>query len=485
MENFYRRIEAHLVSWPGRFLLMNNCLKPLLAISTCLITSVGFSQNPVAFTPFAANTALEQSLLDGVTKRFQQDLAGLNGSNKKYLADIYKERHELIRERFSEKEVLCDREAQDYLMALAREIFRANPSLDTNGLRILFSRSYYANASSMGEGTIFFNIGLFHRLENESQAAFVLCHELAHYLLNHSNNNIHQYVSTVYSEEFQRKLKSIQKSGYGQNSQLETLGKNLLFKNRRHGREFEHAADSMAVELLKNTRFDLRESLNSLALLDSADKDKYAGKLALEKQLQLPSFAFQKSWLESDDLRFGSAKDVQDKQEADSLKTHPDCSKRIEALKPLVARYAQPGARRFAVDEAQFQRLKTQFDYEVVAYCFQSRQVSKSLYYALQGLQVYPDDVYLTTMVGKSLNEIYSHQKSHELDKIVDRPSPHYGEEYNAVLRMLQNMRLQEIAAFSYYFLNPKEPLFRTNEEFNKTFSISKEHFQAPGLHRF
>lgn len=464
---------------------MNNCLKPLLAISTYLITSVGFSQNSVAFTPFVANTGLEQSLLDGVTKRYQQDLAGLNGPNKKYLADIYKERYELIRDRFTEKEVLSDREAQDYLMALAREIFRANPSLDTTGLRILFSRSFYANASSMGEGTILFNIGLFHRLENESQAAFVLCHELAHYRLNHSNSNIHQYVNTVYSEDFQRKLKEIQRSGYGQNSQLEALGKNLLFKNRRHGRAFEHAADSMAVELLKNTRFDLHESLNALGLLDSADKDKYTGKLALEKQLQLPSFAFQKSWLESDDLHFGASKGEEQKQEADSLKTHPDCSKRIEALKPQVARYAQPGARKFVVNEAQFQRLKTQFDYEIVAYCFQNKQVSKSLYYALQGLQVYPNDVYLTTMVGKSLNEIYTHQKSHELGKIVDRPAPHYNEEYNAVLRMIQNMRLQEIAAFSYYFLHHKEALFRTNEEFNKTFSISKEHFQAPTLHRF
>jgi predicted SprT family Zn-dependent metalloprotease len=89
----------------------------------------------------------------------------------------------------------------------------------------------------MGEGTIFFNIGLFHRLQNESQAAFILCHELAHYYLNHSNDNIHQYVNTIYSDDFQQKLKSIQKLSYEKNKQLDALAKNLLFRNRRHGRD--------------------------------------------------------------------------------------------------------------------------------------------------------------------------------------------------------------------------------------------------------
>jgi hypothetical protein len=432
-----------------------------------------------------ADPVLEKSFLEGVAQRYQQDLVSLGGENKKYLAGIYKERYDLIRERFTEHEVLSDKGAQDYLQALVQEVFRGNPGLKAEGLRIAFSRSFYANASSMGEGTILFNIGLFHRLDNEAQAAFVLCHELAHYFLDHSNQNIHQYVATVYSADFQKKLKDIKRSDYGQNSQLETLGKNLLFKNRRHSRQFEQAADSMAVELLKNTRFDVREALGCLAILDSADKDKNKSTLHLEQQFHFPSFTFKKSWLESDDLVFGSRKDEKTAPEEDSLKTHPDCSNRIAVLKDRVARYAQPGMRPFVVDEARFKQLKTGFDFEVVEYSFQSRQFSRSLYYALQGLRTYPSDPYLATMVGKCLNELYAHQKRYELGKVVDLPNPRFSEEYNSLLRMVQNLRLQEVAALSYHFLKQRETALANNPEFQKTFTISKEQYQAPSLNRF
>jgi Zn-dependent protease with chaperone function len=464
---------------------MRSCLKLYFAVLCVLICVVSFAQQTATFTPFTTDSNLEKGLLESISNRYQQDVANLTGANRKYLADIYKERFELIKDRFTEKEVLSDKAAQSYLDALVQEVLKGNPSLNAAGLRIVFSRSFYANASSMGEGTILFNIGLFHRLENESQAAFVLCHELAHYFLDHSNQNIRQYVNTVYSDEFQKKLKEIQKSAYQQNSQLEALGRNLLFKSRRHNRQFEQAADSLAVELLKNTRFDVRGALSCLALLDSADKDKYKDSLQLEQQLNFPSFAFKKSWLERDDLVFGTSRKEKEEQEEDSLKTHPDCSKRIEALKEKVAKYAQPHMRPFVVDEQRFRELKQQFDFEIIAYCFQSKRVTRSLYYALQELKVYPQDVYLTTMVGKCLNELYGHQKKHELGKVADLPNPHFDEEYNSLLRMIQNLRLQELAALSYYFLKEKEIIFGHDPDFNKTFTISREQYQTPSMHRF
>lgn len=464
---------------------MRSCFKPCLTILAACLSTLSFSQTTPSYTPFTADAALEKGLLDGVFTRYQQDVATLSGEHRKYLADIYKERYELIRERFTEGEVLSDKGAQAYLQALVQEVLRGNPTLKLEGLRVAFSRSFYANATSMGEGTILFNIGLFHRLDNEAQVAFVLCHELAHYALNHSNQNIHQYVATIYSADFQKKLKDIKRSDYGQNSQLEALGKNLLFRNRRHSRQFEQAADSMAVELLKNTRFDVREALTCLAILDSSDKDKYKGVLHLEQQLNFPSYSFKKSWLESDDLVFGSRKDARTAAEEDSLKTHPDCSKRIAVLKDRVAQYTSPGMRPFVVDEKRFGQLKTGFDFELVEYCFQSKSVSRSLFYALQGLKVYPDDPYFALMTGKSLNELYAAQKRHELGKITDLPNPRYSEEYNALLRLVQNLRLQEIAALSYHFLKEREAALSNHPEFQKTFTISKEQYQAPSLNRF
>ena len=428
-----------------------------------------------SYTPFTDNENTGKEALYALTSRYEKDMATLSGSYKKYTAEVYKERFSLIKERLTEKEIITHPETQAYLSELANEIFQANPQMDKREVRIFFSRSFHANALSMGEGTILFNIGLFHRLKNESQAAFVLCHELAHYYLNHSNNNIHSYVSTVYSDDFQKKLKSIQKSGYGQNSQLEALAKNLMFKNRRHSREFEEAADSMALELLKNTKYDVREALTCLALLDSSDKDKYDHKRPFEKQFNFASFPFKKSWLESDELVFADTKTKGEKKEEDSLKTHPDCTIRIARLTDRVKEYTKQGAHAFVVDEKKFTALTTSFDYEIIEHCFNSKNVSRALFFTLQMLNEHPDDVYLNTMVGKCLNEFYTAQKTHQLSKLVDLPNRDQESKYNVLLNLIQNLRLREIAALSYHFLKQKEGQLSADAGFQQVFKVSKQ----------
>jgi Zn-dependent protease with chaperone function len=440
----------------------------------CFLPFAGLAQN--AFTPLAANPAAEQNLLNEIVKRNGEDLARLDGKFKKYLAEIYKERCQLIKDRFSEGEVLSADEATAYLNAVVQVILNANPSLDKNGLRVLFSKSYSANAFSMGEGTIFFNIGLFHRMENEAQVAFALCHELSHHYLDHGNGNIHKYVNTIYSDEFQRQLKSIQKSEYRRNQQLDQLAKELLFRTRRHSRQHEQAADSMALELLRNTGYDLTAAISTLALLDSADRDKYDSLLQLEKRFNFPSYPFKPGWLESDGLSFAKSPEETSGQ-TDSLKTHPDCKKRIEAIRSKALLHQKPENKRFLVNEAEFNRLKTQFDYEIIEYCFRSRRVSRALYFALQMLNEKPGDAYLHTMVGRCWNEIYDRQKAHELGKVVELPDPVYTKEYNDLLRLIQNLRLTEIAAIAYHCLEPGQSLFGNNKDFVAAWVTSKNHF--------
>ena len=164
-----------------------------------------FSQN-LSGPGLARDDERGRILLESALQRYQKDMAGVSGENKKYISDIYKERFDQISKQFSDHEVITDPKAMAYLSALLDRVIKANPPINSSELRVLFSKAWWPNAASMGEGTIFFNIGLFNRLENESQVIFVLCHELAHYLLDHSNNKIRQYVATVYSNEFQKQL---------------------------------------------------------------------------------------------------------------------------------------------------------------------------------------------------------------------------------------------------------------------------------------
>ena len=424
----------------------------------------------------------DKSLVDAITTQYEKDVAGISGPNKKYIADLYKERFDLIKERFDENEVITSPNANNFLASLANEIFKNNQNLNPRDLRILFSRAPWPNASSMGEGTILFNIGLFCRLDNESQAVFILCHELAHYFLDHSNNNIRQYVNTIYSDEFQEKLKTIQKSQYQQGSQLDRLTKGLMFKSRRHNREFEQAADSMALELMKNTSYDLNEALSCLALLDSVDKDKYDVDIDLKKHFNFISFPFQERWLEKEDLLMikNENEEKERLKEEDSLKTHPDCKVRMEILREKVKKYQKDGSKKFVINEEEFLKLKNEFDFEIIEYCYLSNHVSQSLFYALEMLHVYPDHAYLHAVIGRCLNQLYIHQKKHELGKIVDLVKPAWEEKYNGLLTFIQNLRLQEIAALSYYFLFQDANKFSGSEDFVYALIMSKENFNKP-----
>ena len=76
------------------------------------------------------------------------------------------------------------------LTQLVKNIQANNPDYDFSKINILLGRSAIPNAYSVGEGTIVINIGLLSQLKNMDQIAFVVCHELAHFYLNHGNINL-------------------------------------------------------------------------------------------------------------------------------------------------------------------------------------------------------------------------------------------------------------------------------------------------------
>ncbi|MEO9003497.1 MAG: M48 family metalloprotease [Ginsengibacter sp.] len=399
------------------------------------------------------NTQLE-SVASMLEKQYQQDIRLLPSENKKDLVKIYKQRWDNLREKFDKKEIYTNSQAQQYLDKIVAEIINANPSLQNTEFKCYFSRSGVPNAAYLGEGLILINMGLFSRLDNESQVAFILCHELAHFYLRHSENSIQKYVTTIYSPEVQKELRTIKKTEYGKRQDLEKLLKGLTFDSRRHGRDHESTADSMGVEFLRNTRFDIAESLTALTLLDSIDIDTLRMDVALQKLFNTKEYPFQKKWIAKEEgLLGGHALLKQDENMADSLKTHPDCKIRIKALEPMVLKYRSASSLKHVINQSMFKELTHTFRYEMVEYAFSSGNYTKSLQYAIQLLQHNPSDPYLIAQTGKIFNGLYSAQKDHTLSKVTDLPAPFFGPGYNLLLQFIQNLYREDYAAISYYFL--------------------------------
>lgn len=94
-----------------------------------------------------------------------------------------------------------------HVQRVFQQIQQANPQLPAT--RLVLSRNPEANAHAVGNGTILLNIGLLPMLENDSQLAFILCHELAHVQCRHMETSIHERLSTIHDREIKREVRRI------------------------------------------------------------------------------------------------------------------------------------------------------------------------------------------------------------------------------------------------------------------------------------
>ncbi|HUR12312.1 MAG TPA: M48 family metallopeptidase [Flavitalea sp.] len=440
----------------------------------CLLILSITSYTQAIFSPAAENESLLQTLAKKYETAYKNRVSSLPSSNRKDFEDIYTLRWKLIRAKFDEKEIYTSPAAQQYLDALVQDIVTSNIILSNKSFFCFFSRSGTPNASFLGEGIILFNMGLFKRLENESQAAFVLCHELAHFYLEHSDKRIKKYVTSINSPEMQKELRKIKNTEYGKREQFEKLAKGFAFNTRRHGRENENEADSLAVEFMKTTRFDPSQAISTLALLDKIDIDTLDILPVLQKTFHAKDYPFQKKWVAVENGLLGGHATVETEQSfIDSLKTHPDCKIRMKTLENILSRSRAPGVVPKSNENHGFRELQKKFSYEIVEYAFSSGNYTRSLFYTLELLEKHPGDPYLITQVGKIFNGFFESQKYHTLGKVTELPSPYHPTNYNLLLQFIQNLYREDYASISYHYLKQFHPLLDHYAPFKNVYSTS------------
>jgi len=449
---------------------------PGIIILLLSIPFFAFSQRK-EFAPVIQDSIALHTLLVNYQQQFDQDLVNLPAINKKDLSEVYRLRWKSIEEKFDKQEIFLSASAQSYLNQIVSEIRKSNPSISKTEFSCYFSRSYIPNASYIGEGLILFNMGLFQRLDNESELAFILCHEIAHFLLQHAEKSMNDYVTMMNSKATQAELSKIKKSEYGKRERLLNLVEGLTFDSRRHSRSHESQADSMAVELLRNTRFSISGAVTTMEKLDVIDTDTLNIADCLAKMFNATQYPFQKRWLSKDAGLLGGLAKLAGEEMADSLKTHPDCKKRIELLRNQMKDWRQTTSSNFILDSVRFVNLRDDFRYETAEYAYIDKNYTRSLFLTMELINAKPGDAYLVTHIGKLLNGLYIGQKTHTLGKVIDYPSPGNQPNYNLLLQFVQNLYLDEIAGINYYFLLRYQSQMSAYTPFRRVFSDSERFF--------
>jgi Zn-dependent protease with chaperone function len=392
---------------------------------------------------FEEAAQVQDKLIESLDKKYKDDYKG-----------VYKDRFDEVSHLLKSSRTVTAPEAHQYLQAILKKIVDANDELKPLKIRMVFSRDWWPNAYSMGEGTLVVNAGLMVFLDNEAELIFVLCHELSHLYLDHGNKAIKQRIETINSDEFKEEVKRLQKQEYRFFQQLNNLLKKLTFDSRQHGREHEAEADKQAFLFMKRTGYDCNGAISCLQMLDKVDDDSLLFKpLNLEQTFNFPAYPFKKKWTQKESVLFGAM--IEDdspltKAEKDSMKTHPDCTKRIELLQDEVK--AAGVGKKFQVDEALFKQLKNEFLVEMTEQEFKDHDLGHNLYYALVMLQNGKNMPIAIYSIARDLNVVYEAQKNHSAGQWFTAETRGWAPDYNLLLRMLTRLKLDEIAALNYNF---------------------------------
>lgn len=385
----------------------------------------------------------------------------LGKEHKSDYKEWYESRFEIAGDLFKSSTTVTEPAAHAYLQSLLQKIVSANPELKDIKTRLVFTRDGWANAYCVGEGTLVVNAGLLIHLENEAQLVFILCHEIAHLYLDHSGKRIKKSVEFLNSTELKKELKALSKQKYGVGEKLEEMGKRYAFGFLRHNREDEKEADTWAFRFMKNTGFDCNQALTGLALLDKLNDSTTLAPVDIKKIFSFSEYPFKEKWIKQESTIFSALPEKDEskltKAEKDSLKTHPDIPQRIEWLEVPV-KSASPGSP-FLVNETKFQELKKQFTAEIVEQLFEYKNLTGHLFLALQLLDnpAYKD--YAAYAVLRCLNRLYQHQRDHTLGLVTDKETRYYTKDYNLLLRMVDRLKLDDIANLAFHFAKQHQHL--------------------------
>lgn len=430
--------------------------KRMLTIFFVLYSYVALSQTPCnqLFDQNIDSSRKWQSLLQQQHQTEIQSFKGALADEKRWL---YKEKLTATLTHFEKPELITDAVVNNYIVAVMSKLQPALKEAKAPHVNVYISRTGEPNAFTPGYNTVFINAGLITRINNEAQLAFILCHEIAHLLLKHGEQAIDQYLSSIQSKEFKEQVSEIKKQEYGRGKAVEELAKKFSFDSRRHSRFKETAADSLAIVLLKNTGFSTGQVIDCLGLLDSVDVDKWSTRNTFEKYLNAPEYPIKPNY-------FGIARrsvfgveayagDETSQRIADSLRTHPDCKKRMQYAGLMIPEAVRNTGSTFLVDAVQFYKLQQRLRNEMIEFALVNEKASRGLFYAIEQINTDSSSAFVSARISMSLNQLYEAQKNHTLGKITDLPNPQvYSKAYNELLYFIQNAKLTDLASINYYF---------------------------------
>jgi hypothetical protein len=321
-----------------------------------------------------------------------------------------------------------------YVDAIVSKLYENNKTKFSRKPFLLIDRSTVANAYSIGENVIVVNLGLLTNIKYKDELALILAHEMSHNFLGHSLQSMKKKAEWLTSDDYKDFIKDLSKNKYNRYSKAENAFKEYKFSSSTHNRFGESNADSMAVGLLKSAGFAFDAAW--FLRLDSADLEyKTPLKKTLPEYYANYGVTVQPQWLTKKAIGLSSRVGDADfsKPIEDSLKTHPDCKVRYEALK----------AQTYNVQMAELLpgKIKVLASKNIIWNLYRSNNFTSAFYrlFLLQDAGV--KDSWTDFMMGNLLVSFYAEDVMLNRSNVIRvKPKSWIGKDYFALQSMLEQV---------------------------------------------
>jgi beta-barrel assembly-enhancing protease len=365
-------------------------VKQLFLLMLCLVALAQAmqAQDYDHYVSLKCANPVPEELRTSSSSKYQAEIAKLgNNEDSKAQKEFLLQSNFVLDEMLLSGKVIFNDPVTEYVTRVKDVILASRPDLQKK-VKIYVVKSPVVNAFATNSGALLVNMGLLAHLQNEAQLAFVLCHEIQHYIKKHPING---YVN---ASKLRKNFKSLG---------LKTQG-DLLAERNKYSREQEQEADDLGYELYKASGYALSDAIGVFDVLGTA-------------HLPYDQLPWNFDFFEFDFLRFPeyyhrTKLDSIDRheEEADSLSTHPNIAKRRQSLIKKVAASGADKGETFLVGAGPFLEMRKMCRFELCDLFMGYHVYELSLYNALLLQAEEPQSPYLHKVIAQSIYGLASHK---------------------------------------------------------------------------
>lgn len=388
-----------------------------------------------------------------------------NKSNE--IKKIILERKKEFIKNITDSNFVFNNDVSKYLTSILKEIYQSNSNISNQDFYFFIDKSPIPNAACYGNGVFTVNLGLFNFVNSDDELAFIMCHEIAHFILEHGDKNLMKYIETKNSKETKNKINELKKQEYGKRKSYSEFMEKINYNFLKRSRADEIEADSLGYLLFSKTKFNKSSSIKALKNLQLSDEIVFNDNSKIKEHFNFENYPFNENWIVKEDVLFNIKSSSNDYlSNKDSLKTHPDMPFRIDILNKLINEKKE-------VKESndKLKEIKSLISLLSISNFIDDKKIDFALYKTLTlfNKKEINENSY-NLLVSSLLMKLYDLKLNHNFGKYVSPISPFSEEEnLNEVKLFLQNLELKNIKKIGYQFCLKHNEDMKNNIDFEKT----------------